>query len=84
MDGFGGEQAFANREQFVAAAAFHFGLTVIQPMAVQLREGLQTYAVSSDKNNNKSTLDNSPPPILNLKLLRPQGKIIDVKCKKSQ
>ena len=33
---------------------------------------------------NKSTLGNSPPPLLNLKsLLRPQGQIIDVKCKKS-
>ena len=32
---------------------------------------------------NKSTLDNSPPPLLNLKsLLRPQGQIIDVKCEK--
>ena len=33
---------------------------------------------------NKSTLNNSPPPLLNLKLLRSQGQIIDVKCKKSQ
>ena len=33
---------------------------------------------------NKSTLDKSPPPLLNLKLLRPQGQIIDIKCKKSQ
>ena len=33
---------------------------------------------------NKSTLDNSPPPLLNLKCLRPQGQIIDVKCEKSQ
>ena len=34
---------------------------------------------------NKSTLDNSPPPLLKLKLLlRPQGQIIDVKCEKSQ
>ena len=34
---------------------------------------------------NKSPLDNSPPPLLNLKLiLQPQGQIIDVKCKKSQ
>ena len=32
---------------------------------------------------NKSTLDNSPPLLLNLKsLLRPQGQIIDVKCEK--
>ena len=32
---------------------------------------------------NKSTLDNSPPPLLNLKsLLQPQGQIIDVKCEK--
>ena len=30
----------------------------------------------------KSTLDNSPPPLLNLKLSRPQGQIIYVKCKK--
>ena len=30
-------------------------------------------------NVNKSTLDNSPPPLLNLKLLRPQGQIIDEK-----
>ena len=30
----------------------------------------------------KSTLDNSPPPLLNLKLLRPQGQIIYVKFKK--
>ena len=30
---------------------------------------------------NKSTLDNCPPPLLNLKSLRPQGQIIDVKCK---
>ena len=35
-------------------------------------------------NTNKSTLDNSTPPLLNLKLLlRPQGQIIDIKCKKS-
>ena len=33
---------------------------------------------------NKNTLDNSPPPLLNLKVLRPQGQIIDVKCEKSQ
>ena len=34
---------------------------------------------------NKSTLDNSLSPLLNLKsLLRPQGQIIDVKCEKSQ
>ena len=34
---------------------------------------------------NKSTLDNSSPPLLNLKLLRTQGQIIDVKkCEKSQ
>ena len=26
----------------------------------------------------------SPPPLLNLKLFRPQGQIIDVKCKKLQ
>ena len=32
---------------------------------------------------NKGTLDNSSP-LLNLKLLRQQGQIIDVKCKKSQ
>ena len=31
--------------------------------------------------NNKSTLDISPPPLLNLKLLLwPQGQIIDIKC----
>ena len=31
---------------------------------------------------NKSTLDNSPPLLLSLKLLlRPQGQTIDVKCK---
>ena len=36
-------------------------------------------------NPNKSTLDNNPPPLLNLKsLLRPQGQIIDVKCGKRQ
>ena len=34
------------------------------------------------ENENKSTLDNSPPPLLNLKLLRPQGQIIDVKFSK--
>ena len=33
---------------------------------------------------NKSTLGNSPPPLLNLKLLSPQGQIIEVKCLKSQ
>ena len=33
---------------------------------------------------NKSTLDISPTPLLNLKLLRPQGQIIDLKCEKSQ
>ena len=34
---------------------------------------------------NKSTLDNSPPLLLNLKsLLLPQGQIIDVKCEKWQ
>ena len=34
---------------------------------------------------NKSTLDNSLPPLLNLKsLLRPQHQIIDVKCEKLQ
>ena len=29
---------------------------------------------------NKSALDNSPPPLLNLQLSRAQGQIIDVKC----
>ena len=34
---------------------------------------------------NKSTLNNSPPPLIKLKLLlRPQGQIIDVKCEKLQ
>ena len=34
---------------------------------------------------NKSTLDNSPPPLLNFKsLLRPQGQIIVVKCELSE
>ena len=33
---------------------------------------------------NKSAFDNSPLPLLNFKLLRPQGQIIDVKCEKSQ
>ena len=32
-------------------------------------------------NSNKSTLDNSPPPLLNLKLLRQQGQIIDKNAK---
>ena len=36
------------------------------------------------QNPNKSTLDNSPPPLLNLKsLLRPQCQIIDVKNAKN-
>ena len=39
--------------------------------------------ICATQNLNKSTLDNSPPPLLNLKsLLRLQGQIIDVKCKK--
>ena len=41
----------------------------------------ETYSVQTVRFINKSTLDNSTPP-LNLKLLRPQGQIIDVKCKK--
>ena len=32
--------------------------------------------------NNKSALDNDMPLLLNLKLFRPQGQIIDVKCEK--
>ena len=38
----------------------------------------------SKLNVSTSTLGNSPPSLLNLELLRPQGQIIDVKCKKSQ
>ena len=34
--------------------------------------------------DNKSTLNNSPPPLLKLKLLRPQCQIIDVKFEKLQ
>ena len=33
---------------------------------------------------NKRVLYNNPPPLLNLKLLRPLGQINDVKYKKSQ
>ena len=41
--------------------------------------------ICATQNLNKSTLDNSPPPLLNLKsLLRLQGQIIDVKCKKNR
>ena len=37
---------------------------------------------NANNTKNKSTLDNSPPPLLNLKsLLRPQGQIIDVNAK---
>ena len=49
-----------------------------------INENIDIAIVNPTTFKNKSTLDNSPPPLLKLKLLmRPQGQIIDVKCEKS-
>lgn len=46
VDGLGGKPEITKRREFIELASFHFGLTVIQPMADQVREGLKMYNVS--------------------------------------
>ena len=51
--------------------------------SANIKTARTTVSEIADIKFNKSTLDNSPPPLLNLKsLLRPQGQIIDVECEK--
>ena len=70
-----------------ALSAKHNNMNGYQTHYLIIAKTYQRVGVSDGQHNNlnKSTLDNSPPPLLNLKsLLQPQGQIIDVKWEKWQ
>ena len=46
VDGLGGNIRLQDKETFIQTAANNFGLTVIQAMLDQMREGKKTYDVS--------------------------------------